>query len=177
MIKVEVRKFEEMKDVLMDSAVQKPNLSPYYVIKNPGQNFTILPPIMYGREFNKTYGHYHIPDYPEKYKLLTGEGYVLVQRLVNRGGPFYELKEISFYKLKKDDWVELPPDSAHILINVGDDLIITEDDQSDANFGHDYKSIADLKGMGYYVVRGKEGKIEFIPNPNYKNLPEIIANL
>ncbi len=170
---VSIRKFEEMKDVLMDYNVQTPFLSPYYVIKNPGQNFTILPPILYGKEFNKTYGHYHVPDYPEKYKLLTGEGYVLVQKLVNRNGPFDKLKEIYFQKLKKDAWVELPPDSAHILINVGNDLMITQDDQSDANFGHDYKSIANLKGMGYYIVKGREGDMEFILNPNYKNLPEI----
>ena len=170
---VSVRKFKEMKDVLMDANVKAPSLSPYYVIKNPGQNFTILPPIMYGSEFNKTYGHYHVPDYPEKYKLLTGDGYVLVQRLINRNGPFDKLKEIYIQKLKKDEWVELPPDSAHILVNVGNDLMITQDDQSDANFDHDYKSIENLKGMGYYVVKGSDGGLFYVKNPNYSNLPSI----
>jgi hypothetical protein len=38
----------------------------------------------------------------------------------------------------------------------------------------DYKSIADKRGMAYYVVKGTTGQqFEIVPNSNYQNLPEI----
>jgi len=168
-----VRKFEEMKDVLMDPNSCRGSLNPYYVVKSPGNNITILPPILFGKEFNKTYGHYHKPHFPEKYTLLYGEGGFLIQKLKDLNDYYGEIGEVIFTRLEMGKEFLIPKGFGHCLINLGNDLLITRDNWDDKNADHEYKAIEAKRGMGYYAVKGKRGNVEFVPNPNYSNLPKV----
>ncbi|MBU1016593.1 hypothetical protein KJ678_00300 [Patescibacteria group bacterium] len=172
MITFTARKFEEMKKVLMDENVSGP-LETYFMIKNPGQNVTIISPIMLGREFNKTYGHYHKPHFPEKYTLLYGKGAVLMQKLKNPNDYYNDVAEIKFVKLNLNEEFLIPQGFGHILVNLGNTLLITRDDWNDKNAQHLYTPIAEKRGMGYYVIKKESGEVGFEKNPNYSNLPEL----
>lgn len=173
MFNVTTRKLTEMKEVLMENIISGP-FETYFVVKNPSQNITILLPDLLGKEFNKTYGHYHKPHYPEKYTLLYGEGAVLMQKLKNANDYFGDVEEIKFTKLNLNEEFLIPEGYGHILVNLGNTLLITRDDWNDKNAEHMYEPIAVKKGMGYYVIRGDGGKVEFIKNKNYKDLPDLV---
>ena len=49
-------------------------------ISNEWENMTVISPGLCGDEFPKTYGHYHNTEVTEKYKLLSGQGILLMQR-------------------------------------------------------------------------------------------------
>ena len=173
MITVTARKLNELKKVLMDETVFGPS-EIYFVVKNPPQNITILLPNLLGKEFNKTYGHYHKPHYPEKYTLLYGKGAVLMQRLKNENDYFGDISKIKFVKLKLNKEFLIPKGFGHSLVNLGDVPLITKDDWNDKNAGHLYEPITTKRGMGYYVVKGENGETEFVENCNYNNLPKLI---
>src|SRR3989304_871257 len=43
-------------------------------------DLTVILPRMIGREFNKTYGHYHPASYPEVYEVISGRALYLLQK-------------------------------------------------------------------------------------------------
>jgi len=174
MLKVTTRKLEDMKKVLMDGNVSSP-AETYFVVKSPGQNITILLPNMLGMEFNKTFGHYHKPAYPEKYTVLYGDGAVLMQRLKDPENYYGSISEVKFVRLKLNEEFLIPEGFGHILVNLGPSLLITRDDWDDKNAEHMYDPIAEKKGMGYYVLRNADGGVAFSRNPNYEDLPELIC--
>src|SRR5258708_74520 len=96
-----VRKFTDMQPVLMTPDIQPPLEVLYNVYRHLARpedvelveknrlsyDITILPPVMLGKEFNKTLGHYHanIPGsaiaHPEVYEVLSGTALFLLQKM------------------------------------------------------------------------------------------------
>jgi len=160
---VKIRKLEEMREVLLDPEAEGPEN--VYVMIRGRPNITVLLPGKIGREFTKTYGHYHHDDRSETYRVLLGEGKMLIQ---NR-----DATDIRLLEMKAGETVVVPEGYAHTMINTGNGPLVTIDDApEDAETAtNDYKPIREKRGLGYYIVEDKGGGIEAVPNSNYSGLP------
>ncbi|MEM4680557.1 MAG: glucose-6-phosphate isomerase family protein, partial [Nanopusillaceae archaeon] len=84
-VKPKIRRKEDMKDVLLNYEGENEDL--YYMyrgvfLKKDKEVFekhrirhdiTLIKNKIIGREYNKTYGHYHPNNYPEIYEVLNGK--------------------------------------------------------------------------------------------------------
>lgn len=189
----QVRVFDEMKSVLMDPEA-KPNPERedlYYMYRDVylpqheklirenkvRYDITVIPPTMIGKEFIKTVGHFHssVPgedfDFPEIYEVLHGQALFMIQKLDqgHTGG----IRTIMAIKAGKGEKVIYPPNYAHIIVNIGHEVLVTANWVS-SEYTADYKSIADKHGMGYYVIEGSGGRqFEIVQNKNYDHIPEM----
>ena len=186
------RTHKEMLEVLMDSKSSGPEAH-YFMIRGGSErgNITIWQFGTAGDEYIKTYGHYHVSDFIETYKVLSGDGILLLQ--VRKIGadkkPIDEEAEyIKAIYVKPGSTIKIPKYAGHLLANIGDSWLVTIDD-SPVNFKKpvrrggnkeatgpthaDYSPVKKMRGFAYYIVK-KNGKPAFIKNPNYKNTPEII---
>lgn len=166
-----IRKIEEMREVARSSVASAKEdgvtvEEAYYVIHRPGRNITILPEYHLGKEYPKTYGHFHQPDGEETYKVLLGEAGSLLQKGVD------PVEKIKLVKLKKDDSFTVPKGYAHTLINLGKGPVATLDDHDPAKFENDYAPIKEKHGFAYYLME-EGGKLKAVPNPNYKKVPRL----
>jgi oxalate decarboxylase/phosphoglucose isomerase-like protein (cupin superfamily) len=174
-----------MKEVLKNPESKGPEVH-YYMIRGGSdkRNITVWESGKIGDEYIKTYGHYHVGELDETYTILAGEGYVLMQerKIGADGKPIDdEIKSCKAVKVKAGDSVFIPSGMGHLAINTGSTWLVTSDD-SPVNIeekdpvslpGHaDYEPFRKLRGAAYYVVE-KDGKPEFIKNPNYKSVPVI----
>jgi len=181
-----VRTHKEMLDVLMSPESTGPDVH-YFLIRGGSErkNITVWQSGLVGDEYIKTYGHYHVRNFLEDYKILWGEGIVLLQarKTDAKGLPIDD--EVEYVKaifVKPGSVVPIPKDAGHLAVNIGESWLVTVDN-SPVNLektkeaawpAHaDYQPIKKLHGFAYYVVK-KDGKPFFIKNPNYKNTPEII---
>lgn len=159
---VKIRRLEDMREVLMDPEAEGPE-SVYAMIRgNP--NVTVLVPGKIGREFTKTLGHYHSDDRSETYKVLFGEGKMLIQ---NR-----DVSDIRLLEMKAGGTVIIPKGYAHTMINTCDGPLVTIDDcPSDAETNvNDYEPIREKRGFAKYVIEDENGEIELISNPAYEKI-------
>lgn len=180
-----VRTHKEMVDVLLDPEASGPEAH-YYMIRGGQEkgNITVWESGLAGREYIKTYGHYHVQDFTETYEVLSGEGVFLLQmRKIGEGGlPLDdEIESIKAVFVKAGNVIKIPERAGHLAVNIGATWLVTRDD-SPVNLSGDsskwpahadYEAVKKMHGFGYYVVEDG-GKPEFIKNPNYKNVPEII---
>lgn len=179
------RTHEKMKEVLMDPNASGPEIH-YYMIRGGSdkRNITVWESGKVGGEYIKTYGHYHVGKLDETYTILAGEGYVLMQgRKTGADGKPIDDEIVSFkaVKVKAGDSVFIPSGMGHLAVNTGSTWLVTSDD-SPVNMeekdpvslpGHaDYEPFRKLRGAAYYIVE-KNGKPEFIKNPNYKTVPAV----
>src|SRR3989344_8425773 len=112
---------EDMKEVLMDPQSVGPEVH-YYMIRGGEEknNITIWETGLVGQEYIKTYGHYHVGDISETYKVIQGEGIVLLQIRKKDAQDIPVDDEIeSFYclKVKVGDSVFIPSGTAHLVAN------------------------------------------------------------
>lgn len=157
----------------------------YYMIRGGSAktNITVWEPGTVGGEYVKAYGHYHAGKLDETYRILQGEGYVVMQkRKVNSDGIVLddEIESFTAIKVKAGDKVFIPSGMGHYAVNTGTTWLVTTDD-SPVNFeekdpvslpGHaDYEPFRKLRGAAYYIVE-KNGKPEFVKNPNYRVVPK-----
>ncbi|MBI2123857.1 MAG: hypothetical protein HYU04_01290 [Candidatus Wildermuthbacteria bacterium] len=178
------RTHENMKEVLMNPSASGPEVY-YYMIRGGKEkrNITVWETGRVGKEYIKTYGHYHVGQLDETYWILQGEGIVLLQTRKKdaSGNPIDE--EIELFKairVKTGDSVFIPSETGHLALNTGKTWLVTADD-SPVNFeekdpvslpGHaDYEPVKKMRGFAYYVVEDK-GKPTLIRNPRYKTVPE-----
>ncbi len=164
-IMIKIRKLEEMRDILLDREADGPES--VYVMVRGNPNITVLVSGKIGQEFTKTHGHYHQDDRSEKYKVLFGEGKMLIQ---NR-----DASDVRLLEMRAGQEVVVPEGYAHTMINTGKGSLVTIDDcPSDAEIDiNDYEPIKEKKGFGYYIVHEEGGGIKAIPNPSYENLPAL----
>lgn len=172
------RTHEKMKDVLMNPDAIGPNIH-YYMIRGGSDktNITVWESGTIDGEYIKAYGHYHIGDLEEDYTVLSGQGIILLQAPIINDSIEY----ITAINVKARDKIHIPKNVGHLAINTGKTWLVTSDN-SPVNFdekdpvsmpGHaDYEIVRKMRGFGYYVIE-KDGKVDFIKNPRYKNLPEI----
>lgn len=186
-----VRKFSDMIPVLMDPNA-KNSLSQeemYYMYRDVHMpeheadmrakglryDLTVLLPGKLGEEFNKTVGHYHplVPGsnlaYPELYEVLHGHALFLIQKLDETGK---EVVDIQAIKAKPGDKIIYPPGYGHIIVNIGDEPVVTSNWVA-GEFSSDYEPIREKKGMAYYVVSDGDDGIKFVPNATYEFTPPI----
>lgn len=140
---------------------------------------TVLMPGLIGGECKKNSGHYHMLEgshtrtHTELYEVLCGEAAFVIQEAPNFGNKDEELKveSLTIVIAKAGDKVIVPPFCAHCACNIGDGPMA---------FGNlavpsplDYGPTNEKRGLGVYILKDEEGNLKYVPNPNYKNLPEL----
>lgn len=176
----------EMKDVLMRPDAVGPRVH-YYMIRGGSEkrNITVWQSGTVGDEYIKTYGHYHIKDFEETYQVIFGEGILLTQDRKEKNGVLVndELASVKAIFLRTGQRYTIPPRSGHLMLNIGKTWLVTADDspvaltpQEKSSWPEhaDYSAVKEMHGFGYYVIE-KNDQPEFIKNPNYKELPDIIV--
>ncbi len=179
------RTYEKMKDVLMDPTAPGPEIQYHMVRGGTNQhNITIWEPGKVGKEYIKTYGHYHAGKLDETYLIIFGEGVVLVQKRATdaNGNPVDdEIEQAYAVYVKPGDSLFIPSEWGHLVANISDTYFVTADD-SPVNFdeenpvsfpGHaDYEAVKKMQGFCYYIIE-EEGKPALVKNPRYKRIPQI----
>ncbi len=117
-----------------------------------------------GKEFNKTFGHYHPLaendlSYPEIYELLYGEAMYVLQA---KQGDEYKVRLV---RAKKGDRIIMPPNYGHITVNVGNGPLV-EANLVSSKFKSDYMPIKDMGGGAVYVLNDNN----IVVNKNYSNV-------
>lgn len=175
-----------MQDVVMVPGAPGPAVH-YYMIRGGSKqrNITIWQTGTVGGEYIKTYGHYHVGDLDETYKILEGEGIALLQKLVVENGvPVIDrVDEFKAIKVKAGDSIYMPPGYGHLVVNTGRTWLVTSDDSPVDGFndsasmpGHaDYEPVKKMRGFAYYVVE-KSGAPALVRNPLYKEIRSEILN-
>lgn len=174
---------EKMQEVLMDPNANGPAIH-YYMIRGGKEklNITVMETGTVGGEYIKTYGHYHVFDFKETYKIIHGEGLVLLQiRDKDKDGKFIDDSIASFRAIPvgPGDVIEIPSFAGHLLVNTGDTWLVTSDDSvfdptgdSSSMPKHaDYESVRKMQGFAYYAI-SKNGKPALQKNPRYKSVPK-----
>jgi oxalate decarboxylase/phosphoglucose isomerase-like protein (cupin superfamily) len=175
------RSREALTEVLQDPAASGPETA-YWVFENISQgkwkNLTILTAGRYGKEFPKTYGHYHTSDQKyESSKLISGEGiFALQKKFYDATGTWVPNKVEHVYLVQAsagDETVYIPQEYAHSWTNVGTLPLLTYDDWVETGQPtHTYNEIQGLQGMAYYMLTDSTGQPVIAPNPKYTELPE-----
>lgn len=174
---------EKMKEVLMDPSASAPEIH-YYMIRGGSdkRNVTVWETGTVAGEYIKTYGHYHVIDFKETYKIIEGEGVLLLQmRKKDAEGKWLddEIEEFKAIRVKAGDEIPIPSFMGHALVNTGSTWLVTTDD-SPVNLSGDsasmpehadYEPLKRMQGMAYYVIE-KEGQPELVKNGKYKSVPE-----
>ena len=176
-----IRKLSEMKDVLLDPSIindANKDMPLYYMFRSAGMDknstvfeahkirydVTVMVNDRLGKEFNKTFGHYHPLaesnlSYPEIYEIFDGDALYILQRKKAEG---YDVKLI---KASKGDRVLMPPNYAHISVNVGKKPLV-EANLVSSKFDSDYNPIKQMAGGAVYVLSNNK----IIVNKNYPNV-------
>ncbi|MBV9159829.1 MAG: hypothetical protein JO019_04505 [Candidatus Kaiserbacteria bacterium] len=174
------RTHEKMQEVLMHPDIVGPGVH-YYMIRGGSKkrNITVMETGVVGSEYIKTYGHYHVGDLDETYWFLSGEGIVLLQKMVEENGvPQHDkIEEFKAVRVKAGDSVYMPPGYGHLIVNTGETWLVMEDNspvegtQDSASMpGHaDYEPVKIMHGFAYYVIQTGDGPA-LRPNALYKEV-------
>ncbi len=180
--RADIRWARDLKPVLAFPNVLRENFPAYYMFRDLYYSrndrkkmlehrlrfdLTVIPPGKIGREFIKTFGHYHPPaegnlSYAEMYEVLSGEAIYLLQKF-ERG----KITDVVVVEAKAGDKVIIPPNYGHVTINPSNKELrmvnwVCRD------FKSDYELYRRLKGACYYYTED-----EWVKNPNYSDVPEI----
>ena len=172
------RTHEKMQEVLLDPTASGPAVH-YYMIRGGSErgNITVWESGLVGREYIKTYGHYHVDALPETYWILSGEGIALLQKKAGDGGDPSKLEAFKVVPVKAGDQLDIPAGWGHLVVNTGESFLVTKDDSPVAGAldsasmpqHADYTQVQEMKGFAYYVVE-HEGKPALVKNPNYTEI-------
>lgn len=171
------RELAKQKEVLRDPTTSGPD--PVYwvfneVSESDWANITITQTGLYGDEYPKTYGHYHLSTAPdETYLILEGEGVMQLQRKHIENGVLVPEKvdEVFLVRAKAGDTVVIKNDLGHSWSNVGKTPLISYDNWRMGHTPDEYLPIQQMHGMAYYLVE-EDGEVKAHANPNYNSLPE-----
>ena len=208
----DIRHLFDIKEVILDREwlKEQENKELYYMYRGVGlteddkkkiesarlrYDITVIPPLMLGKEFNKTAGHYHSEassgiSYPEIYEVLSGKAHYLMQSLIKNNS----VADTYFVRAAAGDKVIVPPNYGHFTINAGDeDLVMANWVCLDCV--SDYSEVKEKRGACYYAVKEvvwSEGfspktkpsgliqarakalaPINWLENKNYQNIPEL----
>jgi oxalate decarboxylase/phosphoglucose isomerase-like protein (cupin superfamily) len=177
------RSIEKMRDVLMDPSAKSPETF-YYMIRGSAEkgNVTVINGGTADGEYVKTYGHYHVLDFIETYKIISGEGILLIQmrRKDASGWLDDQLDCFKALRVKVGDSIDIPAWSGHALVNTGPGWLVTNDgspyttgEDSGAPAHADYEVVKRMRGLAYYVVE-ENGKPALVKNPAYPSVPPAV---
>lgn len=126
-----------------------------------------------GWEAAKTLGHVHVSPsrssvgYPEVVEILHGEAGFLIQDLAfTTQGP--RSRRAWLVRALPGDWVVLPPDLAHVTIDLASGPLVFSD-VIDRRARGIYTGVAQARGFAWYVAA--DGELR--PNPRYVDTPPI----
>ncbi len=185
----DIRHLFDMKEVIFDRKWLKKqkNIELYYMYRGMGlseedkkkitdarlrYDITIIPPLMLGKEFNKTAGHYHCEaadgvSYPEIYEVLSGKAYYLMQYSIGNNS----VKDAYFVHAVAGDKVIIPPNYGHFTINTGDkDLAMANWVCLDCV--SNYSEVKEKQGACYYAIK-KNDNINWLSNKNYREVSKL----
>ncbi len=126
-----------------------------------------------GWEAAKTLGHVHVcppgvpVGYPEVVEVLHGVAGFLIQDLAD-GADGPRSRRAWLVRAEPGDWVVLPPDLAHVTIDLGAGPLVFSDVIDRRAFGI-YAGVASARGFGWYVAA--DGGLR--PNPRYARPPRL----
>jgi glucose-6-phosphate isomerase len=177
-----VRRIDEMKEVLMGAAINSPT-DLYYMYRDVHRlldadllkdnalryDLTVIRPDRLGDELMKTAGHYHPGSFGELYEVVLGECFCMLQR--HNPSDYRIIEEVIVVKAKAGQKIVIPPGFGHILVNPGPEYLVTSNWVS-SKFSSRYELYKQAKGAAYFVIE-KSGKIEFITNKYFSELPKI----
>lgn len=159
------RKISDLQPVLQDASLTGETVV-YTVGPRPDGvtgDVTTIYPKMLGREFPKTYGHYHVPPHSETYSIKSGWAMVLTQKVDKAG----QLLDFNHQLLKKGESFTVPEDYGHVLVNVGNEPLIAWDDWDPTWAKHTYGGVTAKRGFAYYVVADQGRQPQLVQNPRY----------
>jgi glucose-6-phosphate isomerase len=140
-------------------------------------SLVFMPPMMVGREFVKTMGHYHplIPGtnmaFPEVYAQFFGRLLLLLQK--RKPADPNRVEDCALVELTPGYVITIPPGYAHVLINASEEPALMGGLYgSQRAFKPDYAPVKEKRGLAYYVV-AQDGQIAVEPNPNYADSPPL----
>ena len=120
-------------------------------------DITVIPAIMLGPEFNKTFGHFHDKvhgtdlSYTEIYEVLQGNAHCILQ------------SEREFYvcEAKQGEKIVIPPNFGHVTINPTNEILVMANLVS-SELLSDYAGFSEMQGAMYF-----ETEDGFKENENY----------
>jgi len=161
----------QLKEVLFGGGALPPDEEVvYYVILKPGENTTVIRPVMLGEEYPKTYGHFHEHQTEEKYFVAYGEGLLILQEQDGLG----TVSRFTAKAIRQGQLVTIPGFAGHCLVNVRQSPLITIDNSSPDLETNDYEPIKSRHGFAYYFVTDQRGGWRAIPNPYYQDHPAVV---
>jgi glucose-6-phosphate isomerase, archaeal len=126
-----------------------------------------------GWEAAKTAGHVHVRPpgsalgYAEIVEVVHGEAGFLIQDLsASPDGP--RSRRAWLVRARPGDWVLLPPELAHVTIDLGTGPLVFSD-VIDRQARGTYSGVADARGFGWYI--GADGSLR--PNGHYSCFPDL----
>lgn len=170
------RSLEAIRVVLLDTTASGPD-PVYQVFTDLGDhlwiNKTVIAPGWLGKEYPKTFGHYHGVDTFEKYYVAEGQGILQLQEKHIEGEIWTAevVDEVLLIKAGAGDEVVITSEYGHSWSNVGDSPLVLFDNWNIPHSSTDYEVIEKLHGLAYYLIE-ENREMKTVPNPNYKNLPE-----
>jgi glucose-6-phosphate isomerase len=106
-----------------------------------------------GKEYIKTYGHYH-PEvekgltYPELYEILEGKAYFVLQK---PGKSSEEIEDVIIVEAKEGDKIIVPPNYGHVMINPTDKNL-KSCNWVYSKFSSIYNPYTKMRGAAYYLT-------------------------
>ena len=171
-----VRDLAGLRPVLLDPAATgiDPVYQVYTDLGDPRwQNRTEIYSGRIGKEFPKTFGHYHAVADPETYRVVSGTGILVLQKKHSENGIVVaeSVEEVLLIRAAAGDELVITPEWGHGWSNINQETLVLLDDWKTGHTAADYQIEEKLHGMAYYLV--DEGGPKEMANPNYKNPPPV----
>ncbi len=179
----DIRYAFDLKPVLYQPEMLSENFPAYFMYRDSYRNdeekerirkaglrfdYTITPPNRIGKEYIKTYGHYHPKagemSYPEVYQVLEGRAVFVLQK---RGETNDVIEKLAIVEVDEGDVIIVPPEYGHVMINRTDEKLITSNWVC-RDFKSVYMPYTELRGACYYLT--VDG---WIRNERYREVPEL----
>jgi len=138
-------------------------------------DITIIPAFKLGKEFVKTYGHYHpiIPgkniSYPEIYEIISGKCMFILQRADESGN----IIDAFLVECEEGDKIIIPPNYGHVMVNTGYKTLITSNLVS-SRFKSIYEPYREKRGAAFYVL-SEFMNVKIVKNQAYDNVPDPVV--
>jgi glucose-6-phosphate isomerase, archaeal len=178
-VEADVRTVAQMEPVLKNKIELSSDMGTYFMYRNVGfegdkekicsaqlrYDITVIPPLLLGSEFNKTFGHFHPKNsagafFPEVYEVIQGVALYLLQSV--DGSTFFAVRA------REGEKVLMPPGFGHVTVNAGKKVLVMSN-WVEKNFSSNYGPMREMRGaMHYFTVNG------FEKNLNYARVPKVI---
>jgi len=175
----EVRYLSEIKEVVFDQDwLKKVNLQTplYYMYRSlmlkEGLRYdiTVIPPLMLGREFVKTKGHFHPAEFGEIYEVLQGEAFYLMQKL--KPGSENDIEDVYVVQAKAGQKIIIPAYYGHTTINPSKTETLKMANWVCNEFKSLYQPYEEYQGACYYFTQDgwlKNQRYFSVPNLRFEN--------